>query len=37
MSGVDQPRSVLVLYQIEDGTTRIHCRFENEMRREGVA
>ena len=30
MSGADEPRSGLVLYQTEDGTTRIQCRFENE-------
>ncbi|SEM41659.1 Uncharacterized conserved protein [Syntrophus gentianae] len=30
MSEKDQPQSSIILYQTEDGRTRIHCRFEDE-------
>jgi hypothetical protein len=30
MSDSEQPQSSLILYQTEDGRTRIQCRFENE-------
>jgi len=30
MSNEHQPQSSLILYQTEDGRTRIQCRFENE-------
>ena len=30
MSGAAQPQSNIILYQTEDGRTRIQCRFENE-------
>ncbi len=30
MSEIDQPQSSLILYQTEDGRTRIQCRFEDE-------
>ena len=30
MSDDQQPQSSIILYQIEDGRTRIQCRFENE-------
>lgn len=30
MSSKHQPQSSLILYQTEDGRTRIQCRFENE-------
>jgi hypothetical protein len=30
MSDSEAPRSSIVLYQTEDGRTRIQCRFENE-------
>jgi len=30
MSNESQPQSSLILYQTEDGRTRIQCRFENE-------
>ena len=30
MSDETQPQSSLILYQTEDGSTRIQCRFEDE-------
>ena len=30
MNEANQPQSEIILYQTEDGRTRIQCRFENE-------